>query len=167
MTTVVISPSEPFGNTPIQLNLHVVTTLQVGTAEAQRLANEFVTQFPFLLVAGNPELAIYQDQVLWRVPLTLSLPGQEDTLRVSELEIDVYTGHILNETVEQFRITNLVSILLKSRPDVENRDDKKEDSTVYPFPQPAFYYLAEIAEDLGVDDLAENHDHYLYGVEKR
>jgi prevent-host-death family protein len=27
--------------------------------------------------------------------------------------------------------------------------------------------LAAMAEDLGIDDLAENHDHYLYGVEKR
>lgn len=30
-----------------------------------------------------------------------------------------------------------------------------------------FAYLLNIAEDLGVDDLAENHDHYLYGVPKR
>jgi hypothetical protein len=27
--------------------------------------------------------------------------------------------------------------------------------------------LASLAQDLGVDDLAEQHDHYLYGVEKR
>jgi hypothetical protein len=27
--------------------------------------------------------------------------------------------------------------------------------------------LAEMAEDLGLEDLAEQHDHYLYGVEKR
>lgn len=26
--------------------------------------------------------------------------------------------------------------------------------------------LAAMAEDLGIDDLAENHDHYLYGVDK-
>jgi prevent-host-death family protein len=26
--------------------------------------------------------------------------------------------------------------------------------------------LADMAEDLGVDDLAEQHDHYLYGVDK-
>lgn len=30
-----------------------------------------------------------------------------------------------------------------------------------------FSYLASIAEDLGVDDLAENHDHYLYGLDKK
>ena len=29
-----------------------------------------------------------------------------------------------------------------------------------------FSALAEMAEDLGVDDLAEQHDHYLYGVDK-
>ena len=30
----------------------------------------------------------------------------------------------------------------------------------------AFAALADMAQDLGVDDLAEHHDHYLYGVEK-
>lgn len=29
-----------------------------------------------------------------------------------------------------------------------------------------FATLAEMAQDLGVDDLAEQHDHYLYGTEK-
>lgn len=29
-----------------------------------------------------------------------------------------------------------------------------------------FAALADMAQDLGVDDLAEQHDHYLYGVEK-
>jgi len=31
----------------------------------------------------------------------------------------------------------------------------------------AFSALADMAQDLGVDDLAEQHDHYLYGVDKR
>ncbi|MBE2222854.1 MAG: type II toxin-antitoxin system Phd/YefM family antitoxin [Anaerolineae bacterium] len=30
----------------------------------------------------------------------------------------------------------------------------------------SFSALAAMAQDLGVDDLAENHDHYLYGVDK-
>ncbi len=37
-------------------------------------------------------------------------------------------------------------------------------------PQPptrAFQRILERATDLGVTDLAEQHDHYLYGVEKR
>lgn len=29
-----------------------------------------------------------------------------------------------------------------------------------------FLALADMAQDLGVDDLAEQHDHYLYGVDK-
>ena len=29
-----------------------------------------------------------------------------------------------------------------------------------------FATLANMAEDLGIDDLAEQHDHYLYGTEK-
>ncbi|MFQ5434626.1 MAG: type II toxin-antitoxin system Phd/YefM family antitoxin [Anaerolineae bacterium] len=31
----------------------------------------------------------------------------------------------------------------------------------------AFSALADMAQDLGVDDLSEQHDHYLYGVEKQ
>ncbi len=34
-------------------------------------------------------------------------------------------------------------------------------------PKSTFATLAEMAEDLGADDLAENHDHYLYGVDKK
>lgn len=30
-----------------------------------------------------------------------------------------------------------------------------------------FAYLLDIAEDMGIDDLSENHDHYLYGADKR
>ena len=33
-------------------------------------------------------------------------------------------------------------------------------------PKSAFSALADMAQDLGVDDLAEQHDHYLYGVDK-
>ena len=29
-----------------------------------------------------------------------------------------------------------------------------------------FTALAEMAQDLGADDLAEQHDHYLYGIDK-
>lgn len=29
-----------------------------------------------------------------------------------------------------------------------------------------FTALADMAQDIGVDDLAEQHDHYLYGVDK-
>ena len=32
---------------------------------------------------------------------------------------------------------------------------------------PAFQSILEHASDLGVTDLAEHHDHYLYGVEKQ
>jgi hypothetical protein len=34
-------------------------------------------------------------------------------------------------------------------------------------PARAFQRILDRATDLGVTDLAEQHDHYLYGVEKR
>ncbi len=36
-----------------------------------------------------------------------------------------------------------------------------------PVPQGAFGRILERASDLGVPDLAEQHDHYLYGLDKR
>lgn len=33
--------------------------------------------------------------------------------------------------------------------------------------EPTLHRLLALATDLGVSDLAEQHDHYLYGVEKR
>lgn len=38
---------------------------------------------------------------------------------------------------------------------------------VYPQPTPAFQRILDRATDLGVDDLSAQHDHYLYGTDKR
>lgn len=38
--------------------------------------------------------------------------------------------------------------------------------TVLPRYKNVLSKLINIAEDLGVEDLSENHDHYLYGTEK-
>ena len=38
--------------------------------------------------------------------------------------------------------------------------------TVLPRYKNVLSKLISIAEDLGVEDLSENHDHYLYGTEK-
>ncbi len=45
---------------------------------------------------------------------------------------------------------------------------KNEHRPTYSIAEPngAFSALADMAQDLGVDDLAEQHDHYLYGVDK-
>lgn len=40
----------------------------------------------------------------------------------------------------------------------ENGDQRQASAT-------SLSYLASLAQDLGVDDLAEKHDHYLYGVD--
>jgi len=45
---------------------------------------------------------------------------------------------------------------------------RSEQRPIYTIAEPkgAFSALADMAQDLGVDDLAEQHDHYLYGVDK-
>jgi hypothetical protein len=42
-----------------------------------------------------------------------------------------------------------------------------KEKRVYPQLTPAFQRILERATDLGVDDLAAQHDHYLYGTDKR
>ena len=37
----------------------------------------------------------------------------------------------------------------------------------YPQPTLAFQRILDRATDLGVDDLSAQHDHYLYGIDKR
>jgi hypothetical protein len=54
-------------------------------------------------------------------------------------------------------IARLITIAREQPPPPET---EQEAST------PAFQHILEHATDLGVTDLAEQHDHYLYGVEK-
>lgn len=42
-----------------------------------------------------------------------------------------------------------------------------QEKHVYPQPTPAFQRILDRATDLGIADLSEQHDHYLYGTDKR
>ncbi|CAG0929891.1 hypothetical protein TFLX_01466 [Thermoflexales bacterium] len=42
-----------------------------------------------------------------------------------------------------------------------------QEKHVYLQPPPAFQRILDRATDLGLDDLSEQHDHYLYGTDKQ
>ena len=50
--------------------------------------------------------------------------------------------------------------------ELHNLREKSEKREAVAHPKGALFALEELAQDFGVDDFAEQHDHYLYGVEK-
>ena len=55
---------------------HVVATLNVTAEEARRRVNrQVVTELGTGLIARDPELVLVGEQIAWRVPVMLSLPG--------------------------------------------------------------------------------------------
>lgn len=81
---------------PAVLSLHVETTLGLTAKEARRRVNyEVVPELGTGLVAGEPELMVEGEQIKWRVPIELSLPGLGDLGQVGAVEVDARTGDIL------------------------------------------------------------------------
>lgn len=74
-----------------------------------------------------------------------------------QLSTQTYTRLLAAAKEQQTDVEVLIKRWLGSLESAEKQADK---------PNETFAYLASIAEDLGVDDLSENHDHYLYGVDK-
>jgi hypothetical protein len=92
--------------TPIYLNVHVAVTLNVTADEARRRVNrQAVTELGTGLVAREPELVIAKEQVTWRVPIVLSLPGLGDLGQVGTIDVDALTGDLALDAPAQERIT--------------------------------------------------------------
>jgi hypothetical protein len=80
---------------PIHLSFHVVATLNVTAEEARRQVNrQVVTELGTGLIARDPELVIAGEQIVWRVPIVLSLPGLGDLGQVGTVDIDARTGDL-------------------------------------------------------------------------
>jgi len=91
--------------TPTYLNVHVAVTLNVTADEARRRVNrQAVTELGTGLVAREPELVIVKEQVAWRVPIVLSLPGLGDLGQVGTIDVDALTGDLALDTPTQERI---------------------------------------------------------------
>lgn len=105
MVTVRLTQSAVPPISPIQLKVHLDTTLQISASEACRLINhQLVPEMGTGLIAGDPELVVLESGIYWRVPLMLSLPRLGDLGQVGTIDVDAMTGKVLNDEMIQQRI---------------------------------------------------------------
>ena len=96
MATVLANADSIPETTPIHLSFHVVATLNVTAEAARRCVNrQVVTELGTGLIAGDPELTFVGEQIAWRVPIVLSLPGLGDLGQVGTVDIDARSGDLL------------------------------------------------------------------------
>jgi len=80
-----------------------------------------------------------------------------------ELPVQIYTDIKALADASQVDVIEMLR-----RWTVASQESPNADTFTYPpSPPRAFQRILDRATDLGVDDLAEQHDHYLYGLEKR
>jgi hypothetical protein len=90
---------------PIDLRFHVIATLNVDAVTARRQVNrQVVVELGTGLIAQVPELVIGDTNIVWRVPIVLSLPDLGDLGQVGTVDVDAETGEILMTPTAQERI---------------------------------------------------------------
>jgi hypothetical protein len=105
MVTVLADTGSIPERAPIHLSFHVVATLNVTAEEARRRVNrQVVTELGTGLIARDPELVLVGEQIAWRVPIMLSLPGLGDLGQVGTVDIDARSGDLLLGPDAQERI---------------------------------------------------------------
>jgi hypothetical protein len=96
MATVLAEMDSVPETAPIHLSFHIVATLNVTAEEARRQVNrQVVTELGTGLIARDPELVLAGEQIAWRVPIVLSLPGLGDLGQVGTVDIDARSGDLL------------------------------------------------------------------------
>jgi prevent-host-death family protein len=100
-------PSEPDRpvNVAADRETAVAITVQITAEEARRLVNrEVVPELGTGLGASKPDLLLRGEQVIWRVPIVLSLAQLGDLGEVGIIEVDAQTGTILENGRNRERI---------------------------------------------------------------
>ena len=83
----------------------VSIAVEVPAEEARRLVNRtIVPELGTGLGAKEPDLMLRGQQVIWRVPIVLSLSGSGDLGEVGIIEVDAQTGEIVSDETAQERI---------------------------------------------------------------
>lgn len=105
--TIISIRTEPTTESPVILNIQVDTTLKVTAEEARRRVNrQLIPQLGTGLIANNPELIVTDQQIAWRVPIVLSLPGLGDLGEVGTVMVDAQTGQLAVTPATQTKIIN-------------------------------------------------------------
>jgi hypothetical protein len=90
---------------PVNLRFHVVATLNVNAVTARRQVNrQVVVELGTGLIAQEPELVIGDANIVWRVPIVLSLPDLGDLGQVGAVDVDAENGEVLITPAAQERI---------------------------------------------------------------
>jgi hypothetical protein len=96
MATVLAEMDSVPETAPIHLSFHIVATLNVTAEEARCQVNrQVVTELGTGLIARDPELVLTGEQIAWRVPIVLSLPGLGDLGQVGTVDIDARSEDLL------------------------------------------------------------------------
>ncbi len=83
----------------------VAITVQISAEEARRLVNrEIIPELGTGLGAKKPDLLLRGEQIIWRVPIVLSLAQLGDLGEVGIIEVDAQTGSILTNGSHYERI---------------------------------------------------------------
>ncbi|MFZ0545915.1 MAG: type II toxin-antitoxin system Phd/YefM family antitoxin [Candidatus Promineifilaceae bacterium] len=83
----------------------VSISVNISSEEARRLVNQkIVPELGTGLGAKEPDLLLRGQQIIWRVPVVLSLPRLGDLGEVGIIEVDAQTGEIRSNEMDQARI---------------------------------------------------------------
>ncbi len=105
MTSILIDSKSIPQTTPVALNFHLVTTLNITAETAQRQVNrQLIPKLGTGLIARRPELVIVGEQIIWRVPISLSLPELGDLGQVGHVAVDARSGELSISDDSQERI---------------------------------------------------------------
>lgn len=83
----------------------VTISVNISAEEARRLVNRtIVPELGTGLGAKAPDMLVRGRQVIWRVPIVLSLPRLGDLGEVGNIEVDALTGRIISGKATQEKI---------------------------------------------------------------
>ncbi len=105
MSKVIIHTQPKQGKKGVSVEVYVQTTLALTAEEARRRVNgDVVPELSTGLGAGEPELQISDEQILWRVPIVLALPNLGELGAVGIVLVDARTGNIMLTDAEQEKL---------------------------------------------------------------
>jgi hypothetical protein len=113
MTTIMLSPEQPsLDDIPLHLNLQVVASLPVAAKAAQKKVNVYLLdQLGTGLGADSPHLWITDRQIVWHVPVFLSLSKFGDLGQVGYIDVDAKTGTLLTTPANDSQIIQHANLL--------------------------------------------------------
>lgn len=96
----------------VDINVHVTARINVTPFVARQKVNVLLLdKVGTGLLSESPDLAASGERLYWRVPVTLSLPGQGRLGQVGAIDVDVQTGEVLADDTLISDITRHANLL--------------------------------------------------------